>query len=339
MKFPLVLSLCLVACQAATPDSPVDSPVFDEKEDRGEVARSAAFRDCTRSFTPAPAAGWRHYTSSWIAGLGSPVHGASDVVAQPGATATVSAHLGYGGVLDKDLEDEWVWVFMNDCSAWRYVGYAKSNDDGWASFTLRAPLAAGVYDVRLEVVGDTTTATARLWVLPSGTHVAIFDVDGTLTTSDSELAEEILAGEDPTAYPGAVELTRAEDGRGRIPIYVTGRPWLLANATRAWLTRHGFAQGALRLTSSMSQVVPSNGGVGSYKAAYLASLTAGGVRLDDAFGNATTDIYAYARALVPLARTWIIGDHAGEGGTRPVSGGWTAVAAGIAAEPPITQPF
>jgi hypothetical protein len=93
------------------------------------------------------------------------------------------------------------------------------------------------------------------------------------------------------------------------------------------------------MASTASDVLPTNSGVGDYKVRYLGSLKAGGLGLDDAFGNATTDVYAYARAGISVARTWIIGPNAGSGGTHGVTGTWAAVAAQIAAEAPVPQPL
>jgi len=61
-------------------------------------------------------------------------------------------------------------------------------------------------------------------------------------------------------------------------------------------------------------------------------------QLDDAFGNASTDIYAYERVGIAKGRTWIIGPNAGQGGTIPVSGGWGAVADRLDGEPGVDQP-
>jgi len=332
-----VLSLLLAACQEATPLAPGDLEAPAARDREGE--RAPSFRQCLSRFTPAPKSSWRHTTSRLIAGLGWPVHSASDVTARPGQVASLRAKLAYGGPLSKDLEDEWVWVFVHDCTAWRYVGYAKTDDDGRATFNLSQSLPAGVYDVRFEVVGDATVLPLRLWVLPAGTHLAVVDIDGTLTEDDGELFEEILLGWQPEPYPAAVDLAWAEDARDQVLVYLTGRPYILAEQTRRWLDDLGFPPGVVQLARTAGEVVPSNSGVGDYKAAYLASLRGAGYRLDEAFGNATTDIYAYARAAIPLARTWIIGDHAGEGGTVPVSGDWQAVVDRLLGEPPVAQPW
>ena len=332
-----VLSLLLSACQEVAPLAPgeVEAPVARERD--GE--RSGSFRQCLAQFNPAPKASWRHTSSRFISALGWQVHSASDVTVRPGQTASLRGKFAYGGALSKDLEDEWVWVFVHDCAAWRYVGWARTDDDGRATFNLSQSLPAGVYDVRFEVVGDATVLPLRLWVLPSGTHLAVVDIDGTLTEDDGELWEEILLGWQPEPYPQAVDLAWAEDSRNQVLLYLTGRPYILAEQTRVWLDDLGFPPGIVQLARSAGEVVPSNSGVGTYKASILASLKSAGYRLDEAFGNATTDIYAYARAGIPLARTWIIGDHAGEGGTLPVSGGWQAVVDRLLGEPPVPQPW
>jgi phosphatidate phosphatase PAH1 len=41
-----------------------------------------------------------------------------------------------------------------------------------------------------------------------------------------------------------------------------------------------------------------------------------------AYGNASTDISAYADAGIPKERTFIIGPHAGEGGTVAIQGSY-----------------
>src|SRR5688572_7253326 len=200
-----VLSLLVAACQEAPPLDPGDVAGAADREG-GKADAASSFRRCLARFTPAPAAGWRHTSSRFIAGLGWPVHAASDVVARPGQAAPLAAKLAYGGPISKDLEDEWVWIFVHDCTAWRYVGYARTNDDGRATFSFTRALSAGVYDVRFEVVGDATVLPLRLWVLPAATHLAVFDIDGTLTEDDGELFEEILLGWQPEPQPAALDL-------------------------------------------------------------------------------------------------------------------------------------
>jgi phosphatidate phosphatase PAH1 len=202
--------------------------------------------------------------------------------------------------------------------------------------------------VRLEVMGDETVAPGRLWILPAGTHLAISDIDGTLTTSDEELVQDvltdlyqpILGGWDaPDAWPGGADLTHALADRGWVVVYLTGRPYWLTAKTRSWLSTGGFATGALHTTDSNGEALPTEGGVGAFKLAWLQGLAAQGFLLDEAYGNATTDIYAYAGAGVPAAKSWIIGPNGGDGGTVAVAGSWSARTAAVLASPGPVQPF
>jgi hypothetical protein len=332
----------LVAVLLVSACSETEAPVApDLSGASGELAtgqRTSLLRTCNTPFRPAPAAGWRHWTSRFVSALGSPVHSANDVISRPGTTAGLQARFAYGGVLDKELEDEWVWVFVNDCTAWRYVGYGLTSDEGRVTFNFAAALPTGEYDARMEVVGDATSVPLRLFVLPSGTHLAVFDLDGTLTTDDTQLFESILLGTVPAAYPAAADLTWAEATRNEVIVYLTGRPEILAGKSRDWLGSLGFAPGALHLARTANDVLPTNSGVGAYKLAYLRSLQSAGMILDDAFGNATTDVYAYGQAGMRASRTWIIGSNAGAGGTNPVTGSWAAVVARLLGEPAVPQP-
>jgi len=48
-----------------------------------------------------------------------------------------------------------------------------------------------------------------------------------------------------------------------------------------------------------------------------------GLNIVRAYGNATTDIAAYADGGIPKADTYIIGEHAGEQGTQPLYNDYT----------------
>lgn len=297
-------------------------------------------------FTPARARGFDHLANEVIA-LAAPGHSMQDPIVTPGAPAVIHGKFAYGAV-SKDLQDETVRVYLGDCTGWRSLGEAKTSSDGRIAFTVAEPLPIGVYDVRLEVLGDASVAPGRLWILPPGTHLAISDIDGTLTTSDEELVvdvltdlfEPIFSGDDvPAAWPGGPELTHALADRGWVVVYLTGRPYWLTEKTRAWLSAGGFATGALHTTDTNAEALPVESGVGDFKRAWLEGLTAQGFVLDQAYGNATTDLYAYAGAGIPAAATWIIGPHAGEGGTQAVAASWSARALELAAAPPVVQPF
>jgi phosphatidate phosphatase PAH1 len=149
--------------------------------------------------------------------------------------------------------------------------------------------------------------------VPSGRKAVVFDIDATLTTSDTEVFEEILAGAVPEMRAAADQVVERYADKGYFVVYLTGRPYFLDPASRSWLADLGFPRGPIRTTDSVSEALPTEGGVGAHKQAYLEELTDGpGVDLRYAYGNASTDVCAFARAGIAPERTYIIGDHGGE---------------------------
>ncbi|MCK6572610.1 hypothetical protein L6V77_16105 [Myxococcota bacterium] len=269
-----------------------------------------------------PAAEWRHgFASPATVGLGLPQHSAVEPITTPGEPITVAGKFAYG-LVSKDLEDEDVelWVSLPspedpDCGRWTAVGVATTDSDGRAVVPLDPALVPepGAYDFRFVVRGDLTVARGAVWVVSPGTAFVLFDVDGTLTIGDSEIFEQVLLGQDPEMYAAADVVVATYAEAGYQPLYVTGRPYFLNPATRDWLLGHGFPKGPVRTADSMSQVLPTEDGVQRYKRAYLQDLLERtGVIIPYAYGNASTDICAYAEAGLDPAQTYIIGPHAGE---------------------------
>ena len=291
---------------------------------------------------------WRHRRSRVVVRSGAPNHSVQDVLVIEGRPITVEGKFNYGRAL-KDLEDEPIFGFLNTADGWISLGEKSTNRDGRVSFTIEPPLRIGVYDVRLYVGGDASVAAARLWVLPPGTRLAIFDIDGTLTTGDEEIIRDVkndlffpLLRKEyvPRAYPGADLLTTAQATRGHVNVYLTGRPYWLANTTRRWLKGPpSFAPGVLHVTDSNEEAIPKREGVGAFKLSFLKKLVDAGFLLDVAYGNATTDIYAYLGAGLPPAAVWIIGQHGGGSGTHAVNGSWEERVRGVSALPVISQPW
>jgi hypothetical protein len=333
MSHRLVIVALLAGCVGATEamDDGPDAPAGPEPRQ--------TFQRCTgRAYTPAADEGWRHDIATPIVTLaGDANHAGKDIIARHGAAATLRAKLTYG-VVSKDLEDEDVLVVLDDCTGWRSLGRATTNDDGRVQ--VAAPmLPVGAYEVKFQVAGDQSVTTSVLWVLPAGTRFVVSDVDATLTTSDAELAEQIFAGLVPPAYPMAAELMAAHAERGHVVMYLTGRPYWLSEMTRDWLAEKQLPPGPLRVTDSNSDMLPTEGSVGAFKRAQLAELVAAGFVIDAAYGNATTDISAYLGIGLDPARVWIIGAHAGERGTHAVSESWSQRAGEVAASAPVAQPF
>jgi hypothetical protein len=336
MGFAATGMLIALTAACTTPIAAGDDTTLPD----GTPAVGGTFQRCgARPFTPAPRADWRHDIATPIVlAAGAPNHMGRDPVVTAARGASLRAKFTYG-LIGKDLEDEDVRVSIDDCTRWVELGDFTTDDDGQIRVPLALDLEVGAYDVAYQVLGDGSTTTSTLWVLPAGTHVVVTDIDGTLTASDSELFREILDGSHvPVAYPGAVDLAAAHDTRGEIVLYVTGRPDALTGRTRAWLRDLGFPPGPVRVTDSTSESLPTEGGVGTFKQAVVGGLARDYV-IDAAYGNAGTDIFAYLGAGLAASTVWIIGAHAGEQGTNGVTDSWTARAADVRALPPVDQPF
>ena len=291
--------------------------------------RDARQCESVPSFPALDKAEWRHTRSEMIAGASSPHHFARDAVTVPGKSAVVEAKFTYGKT-SKDLEDESVRVLLQTCSSWRTLGTTLTDGDGWARASIERLPEPGIYPIFFQQLSDGSFARSLLWVVPEGTKVAVFDIDGTLTTANEEafraVADDWFSDGDyeAEAYPGAVELTRAYAQRGYLVVYLTGRPYWLSDYSRRWLDQNAMAPGLLRLTASHGQTWPSDSAVAEFKLRELQLLSALGLRPEVAYGNATTDVTAYLGAGLPPDKIWIIGAHAGIKQTQAVKGGWTS---------------
>lgn len=288
-------------------------------------------------------AGWDRTRTEAIVRLGEPVHSVIDAVATPDETPTLRAKLSYGPT-SADLEGERVegWIQTGDeCSDWTRVGEALTDDDGRIALALEGPLPVGIYPLAVVALGDASTAFGFLHVLEPDQPIVVFDIDGTLTTSDVELIDGIvvhhvgatsdaifeLAGSpltraqwltildrtlepDATMHVGADEVVRWYAERGIQPVYITGRPYLYDGMTREWLAERGMPAGPLVLVQAIEEALPAY--VDDYKERSLGELSGRGFSIEAAYGNAHTDICAYARAGVAADRTFIIGPNAGD---------------------------
>jgi hypothetical protein len=252
---------------------------------------------------PGPAReSWRHGAPA-----GVPGHAANDVVVATGSATTIEGKFAYGN-FSKDLEGETVALWVSDwmtCTP-REVARGTTDDDGRVRFDLPAATEPGRRDFWLYAVGDGTFAAGSVWTIPARRSTVLFDIDGTLTTDDGELFDDLI-GRGAEIAPDSNAVAKHWAGRDELIIYVTGRPYLLRASTRRWLDGHRFPFGPLVTTDRMRDVIPTMGGVGEYKTAVLRSLIDAGVVFATAYGNARTDVCAYAAAGIDPARTFIYG--------------------------------
>jgi hypothetical protein len=252
---------------------------------------------------------FRHRRSSVLATGSRSLSRAVDAVAIAGTAFEVTGKFAYGR-LSRDLEDETVVAFLRTepCGAWTEIGRAETDDDGYVRVAGTAG-PPGIGEVRLYLANG-TYVESKLYAFEPETPVAIFDVDGTLTIDDGEVFEQAAGVADAEAYDGAAEVVRYWFEGGTPVLYLTGRSDDFLDMTREWLERRGFPRGPLVTTTSLRDA--SGTGVEAHKLRFLEwVVTTARLRVRAAYGNATTDVCAYSRAGLDLARTFIVGPHAG----------------------------
>jgi phosphatidate phosphatase PAH1 len=162
----------------------------------------------------------------------------------------------------------------------------------------------------------------------------VTDIDETLTTADEEFfpMQTSDGNYDPKERESASALMQGYADRGYFIVYLTARFESLTvavtnetarQATDRWLREHRFPVERSELVLAESFVFGET--ARTYKAAALRTLQNESVTFDYAYGNADSDVRAYADAAIPKEATFIIGELAGFEGTVAVAGeGWTA---------------
>jgi phosphatidate phosphatase PAH1 len=266
--------------------------------------------DPSRCAPPVQRGSWRHHLHGGrvVSLLGEPRHVLVDAVAGAGQPVALRGKFAYG-LVSKDAEDEAVeaWQQVEPCR-WRPLGRQITDDDGRATVTVPADAFAGPgpHTVRMYLLGDRTYAEAKVWIVAPHTNAVLFDIDGTLTVDDGELFEELLGGT-AQMHPGADAVARRWADLGYVPVYITGRPYPLRGSTFEWLIQHRFPLGPVFTVDSVLDFLPSEGHVGEFKLRALRALIAAGLQFHRAYGNAATDVCAYARAGIAPELTYIVG--------------------------------
>ena len=315
--------------ETGTPDVTADLSAEESTEELSDTPSDLpAFRTCTdRAFEPSHTGEWNHpvLTGGTLL-LGGPGHSIEDLVhtwVQPNRPLVVEGKFAYGTV-SKDLEDEWVAAYVDNCDDWVDLGQDKTDTDGRVRFNLPESVQAqpGRYEVQMVVQGDGTIARGYVLVVPPVTQFVVFDIDGTLTTGDSELAGEILAdlfGGDyvPEAYADGDTITSQYSEAGYEIIYLTARPYWLSGVSREWLEDLGYPRGTTHYTLTLGEALPTEDGTGAYKRDYLLGVVDEHV-IFRAYGNSDTDIFAFLEAGVIAEDVYIIGENGGMDGTQAI---------------------
>ncbi|WP_083938179.1 LNS2 domain-containing protein [Algicola sagamiensis] len=289
LLYCLLLGMIPVASQATTcPDYTVyqSAPSFEHPEQES----------------------FQHFWNEWLSWDQS-FHMLHDVVVGEYESTTMTAKFDYGGVFHKDLEDEYIqaYIYGTNMPHWQPLGRYKTNSDGIAEVELPG-LPAGQYRVKTVVMGDLTQAEGYITVLDSTRKAVVFDIDATLTKSNAEQIKDYLELELAEPRPGAYRLVKEYMERDYQVIFLTARVYWYSSGTRNWLSMMGLPEGILRLSRNNGDSLfrPAQ-----YKAEFLQDIQSKGVEIYRAYGNATTDVEAYAQAGIPKEETYIIGEYAG----------------------------
>jgi hypothetical protein len=199
-----------------------------------------------------------------------------------------------------------LWTYDTTAAAWISLGGTTTGDDGGYQVNVAAFAGARGQPIYAMLEGDGSCAVHYDTVEPPGTKVVITDVDGTLTTEDGELIKELQDGTYVAAMKGAADrLLETWAAKGYVIVYITARPHLFRAETRAWLSGKGMPAGAVITAKEI-------GDASAYKTLWLERMkTELGWDIVAAYGNADTDISAYANAGIPKAQTFIIWPRAG----------------------------
>lgn len=293
---------------------------------------------CAAPFPMPAKQSWTHPFASPLTVLeGPPNHRIRDLILPVGKGDKLRGRFTYG-VLDTDLTDEAVQLWVQTCPGWVKWGQLQTDADGIVYFDVPANLPPGDYRLKMVVLGDQTVADGELAVWPPGVRAVVTDVDGTLTTSDWQLVQDVIFGKDAEMYADADTVMNAWAQKDYRLVYLTGRPQVVNRYTRTWLANHGFPAGTLHLTEDLGQLPPTEAGVQKFKTDFLAAIQAQvGAKFRPAYGNAPTDAGAYLAVGIDKADVYLIGPNAGVSATQPVSS-YTSHLPKIAGYPDAIQP-
>ena len=258
---------------------------------------------------------WHSLTSALIA-AGGARHRGHDLFLTPQSPQWLIARVAYG-LFDAALPGEEVDVFLlRGCgNSWEKLGTAIVTGNGEHAPVEGVPdpggrvyfpipadkrLALGRHRVRFVVAGDGSATEAFVEVRAAGTAVAVIDVDGTLTTSESAEFGALLTGKLPTAEPEAARALSLLPGVGYRLLYLTARPEWLTGRTREFLSAAGFPPGIVETTAGGSGALGAD--AARFKTEALARLAGKGLRPALAIGNTDTDAEAYAAANIEPAQ-------------------------------------
>lgn len=211
------------------------------------------------------------------------------------------------GVADKDIHDEEVDIWLNrDCgSKWEKLGTALTTNDGdhatvegaedtggriYFQIPSSQALGIGRHRIYMAVAGDLSGAEQYIEVVPQGTTYFVTDVDGTLTSKETEEYAAILTGTVSDANPDAEKALGVLAQKQYRPLYLTARPEFLVGRTREFVKVRGFPLGLVHTTFALGA---TGAAATTFKKAELDELSTRGFVVRYAFGNTASDADAF----------------------------------------------
>ncbi|OOM73725.1 hypothetical protein CLPUN_43590 [Clostridium puniceum] len=267
------------------------------------------------------------WTNQHVISVHTPHHNGYDTVYKVGQPQYVEGKFQYGD-FRKDLEKEWVSIYEYSLdkspSAWKKIGRALTDSDGRIKYNVpdNMKLEVGLHLIKMYVEGDGTEANMYIQVLNTDKKYVIFDMDGTLTTSDFESVKE-YSGEffnssyKAEMYNNANDVVKYYVAKGYEIVYLTARPYWLIEESQNWLIEKKFPRGLIHTSEGSELLLGAS--AATFKEEYLKQLKAQGIQFCYGYGNASSDVTAYVNAGIDKKNIFTIGKEAGICGSTAIN--------------------
>ena len=230
----------------------------------------------------------------------SPNHRVNDAICVVGKPLLITAKLSYGPVAMVNLTGEMVHVYIKrypNIPEWKLVGSCETDSNGRLVFTTPTTgMEAGIYQVRVVVQGDKSSADCNVAIVPTQTEAVVFSVDSSFLESIS------ISGINPKIRACAVDTVRHWQELGYFIIYVSSRLLYQKYQVTAWLSEHNFPLGIVTFCDTVSANFQK------HKMTFLKHITEmEEVVVHVAYGS-QRDIPVYLNALkLPAQRVFLLG--------------------------------
>ncbi|KHD37241.1 lipin LNS2 [Clostridium acetobutylicum] len=271
---------------------------------------------------PSPT-GFNNWINREIVTKHHPHHNGYDEIYTKNQPQVIEGDFLYGDVRVK-LANEWVSIYEysldSSSPSWNKIGRAVTDTKGHIKYNIpdNMKLGCGMHLIKLYVEGDGTSANMYIQVLDNTKKYVVFDMDGTLTTTDFEDVKQ-YAGEFFNSnyvakmYPDADNVVKYYASKGYGILYLTARPYWLSEESQTWLWKNGFPMGLLHTYTGGDLLLGEE--AESFKAGYLNQLKSQGIEFDYGFGNEKTDVEAYSNIGIAKSNIFTIGKNRGIDGS------------------------